>query len=49
MALAVYLINLAAHHQINTIRKLFFRAVIRQDQLWFDLNTNDSFAVKLNE
>lgn len=49
MALSVYLFNLAAQKQICTIRKQFFKAVLRQDQAWYDLNQNDSFAVKLNE
>lgn len=49
MALSVYMLNLAAQKQICTIRKKFFKAVLRQEQAWYDLNPNDSFAVKLNE
>uniref|UniRef100_A0A336LJ59 ABC-type xenobiotic transporter n=1 Tax=Culicoides sonorensis TaxID=179676 RepID=A0A336LJ59_CULSO len=49
MAISVYVLNLAAQKQICAIRKKFFQAVLRQDQSWYDLNQNDSFAVKLNE
>lgn len=49
MSISVYLLNLAAQKQICTIRKEFFKSVLRQEQAWYDLNQSDNFAVKLNE
>ncbi|XP_063698920.1 multidrug resistance protein homolog 49-like isoform X2 [Culicoides brevitarsis] len=49
MAIGIYLFNFSGQKQICTIKKLFFKSVLRQDQTWFDLNQNESFAVKFND
>lgn len=49
LTLGVSSLNWAAFKQINTVRKRFFEAMMRQDMSWYDLNTNESFAVRLTE
>ncbi|XP_038117776.1 multidrug resistance protein homolog 49 [Culex quinquefasciatus] len=48
-ALSIDVINRSAQHQISRIRRLFLRAVLRQDMTWYDLNSDDSFAVRLTD
>lgn len=48
-ALSIDLLNRAAQKQISKIRKLFLQSVLRQDMTWYDLNTSDSFAVRMTE
>lgn len=48
-ALSIDILNRIAQKNIGRIRKLFLQSVLRQDMTWFDLNTSDSFAVKINE
>lgn len=48
-ALSIDIINRTAQKQISKIRKLFLQSVLRQDMTWYDLNTSDSFAVRMTE
>lgn len=48
-ALSIDIINRTAQRQISKIRKLFLQSVLRQDMTWYDLNTSDSFAVRMTE
>lgn len=48
-ALSVDVINRSALRQISRIRKLFLQAVLRQDMTWYDLNSDDSFAVRITD
>lgn len=48
-ALSIDILNRTAQKQISKIRKLFLQSVLRQDMTWYDLNTSDSFAVRITE
>lgn len=48
-ALSIDILNRTAQKQIAKIRKLFLQSVLRQDMTWYDLNTSDSFAVRMTE
>ncbi|XP_055625929.1 multidrug resistance protein homolog 49 [Toxorhynchites rutilus septentrionalis] len=48
-ALSVDMINRSAIRQISRIRTLFLQAVLRQDMTWYDLNSDDSFAVRITD
>lgn len=48
-ALSVDLLNQTALRQITRIRKVLLESVLRQDMIWYDLNTSENFAVKLTE
>ena len=45
----VSLMHMAAERQVNRIRKLFYRSVLRQDIGWFDCNPSGELATRLNE
>ncbi|KAL0111878.1 hypothetical protein PUN28_013228 [Cardiocondyla obscurior] len=47
--LMVDILNLAATRQISRVRKMFLRAVLRQDMSWYDTNTSTNFASRINE
>lgn len=47
--IAVDLLNLAASRQITRVRKMFLRAVLRQDMTWYDTNTSTNFASRITE
>lgn len=42
-------LNFAASRQISRIRKIFLKAVLRQDMSWYDTNTSTNFASRINE
>lgn len=42
-------LNLAASRQISRVRKMFLKAVLRQDMSWYDTNTSTNFASRINE
>uniref|UniRef100_A0A182KGS3 ABC transmembrane type-1 domain-containing protein n=1 Tax=Anopheles christyi TaxID=43041 RepID=A0A182KGS3_9DIPT len=46
---SVDIINRSAQKQISRIRQLFLKAVLRQDMTWYDLNSDDSFAVRITD
>ncbi|KAL1914619.1 uncharacterized protein VTP21DRAFT_8150 [Calcarisporiella thermophila] len=50
--LSSYLLNcfwsLAGENQTKRIRKLYFHAILHQDQSWFDLNQSESFNTRLS-
>lgn len=48
-ALSIDILNRTSQKQISKIRKLFLQSVLRQDMTWYDLNTSDSFAVRMTE
>ncbi|XP_055537427.1 multidrug resistance protein homolog 49 [Wyeomyia smithii] len=48
-ALSVDVINRSANRQISRIRQLFLKAVLRQDMTWYDLNSDDNFAVRITD
>lgn len=48
-ALSIDILNRTAQKQISRIRKLFLQSILRQDMTWYDLNTSDSFAVRMTE
>ncbi|XP_017766394.1 PREDICTED: multidrug resistance protein homolog 49 isoform X1 [Eufriesea mexicana] len=45
----VDLLNIAASRQIVRVRKMFLRAVLRQDMTWYDINTSTNFASRITE
>ncbi|XP_011646882.1 multidrug resistance protein homolog 49 isoform X1 [Pogonomyrmex barbatus] len=45
----VDLLNMAATRQINRVRKMFLKAVLRQDMAWYDTNTSTNFASRIND
>ncbi|XP_076760462.1 multi drug resistance 49 isoform X1 [Xylocopa sonorina] len=45
----VDLLNIAASRQIVRVRKMFLRAVLRQDMTWYDINTSTNFASRMTE
>ncbi|KAL2727033.1 multidrug resistance protein 49 isoform X1 [Vespula squamosa] len=45
----VDLLNVAAFRQIARVRKMFLRAVLRQDMSWYDTNTSTNFASRITE
>ncbi|XP_068971412.1 multidrug resistance protein homolog 49 isoform X1 [Bombus flavifrons] len=45
----VDLLNIAASRQIARVRKMFLRAVLRQDMTWYDTNTSTNFASRITE
>ncbi|XP_011055908.1 PREDICTED: multidrug resistance protein homolog 49-like isoform X2 [Acromyrmex echinatior] len=47
--LMVDVLNIAASRQISRIRKIFLKAVLRQDMSWYDTNTSTNFASRINE
>ncbi|XP_014474963.1 PREDICTED: multidrug resistance protein homolog 49 isoform X2 [Dinoponera quadriceps] len=47
--IAIDLLNLAATRQITRVRKMFLRAVLRQDMTWYDTNTSTNFASRITE
>lgn len=47
--LTVDLLNIAASRQIARVRKMFLRAVLRQDMTWYDTNTSTNFASRITE
>ncbi|XP_018348574.1 PREDICTED: multidrug resistance protein homolog 49-like isoform X2 [Trachymyrmex septentrionalis] len=47
--LMVDVLNIAALRQISRIRKIFLKAVLRQDMSWYDTNTSTNFASRINE
>ncbi|XP_058456656.1 multidrug resistance protein homolog 49 [Malaya genurostris] len=48
-ALSIDVINRSANRQISRIRQLFLQAVLRQDMTWYDLNSDDNFAVRITD
>jgi ATP-binding cassette subfamily B (MDR/TAP) protein 1 len=48
-ALSINILNYVAQKQITCIRKLFLKSILRQDMVWYDLNTSDNFAVRMTE
>ncbi|XP_037902429.1 multidrug resistance protein homolog 49-like isoform X2 [Hermetia illucens] len=49
LTIAMDLGNYSALRQVETIRKLFLRSVIRQDISWHDTFTGNNFAVQLTD
>ena len=47
--LQVTMFQLAAERQIKKIRTLFFRAILKQEISWFDLNPSGELNSRLNE
>ena len=47
--LQVTMFQLAAERQITKIRTLFFRAILKQEISWFDLNPTGEVNSRLNE
>lgn len=47
--LQVTMLQLAAERQITKIRTLFFRAILKQEISWFDLNPTGQINSRLNE
>lgn len=50
--LAVFTIdflNIASSRQIARVRKMFLKAVLRQDMTWYDTNTSTNFASRITE
>lgn len=48
-AIMVYVLNVAAANQISRVRKMFLKAVLRQDMSWYDTNTSTNFASRITE
>ncbi|XP_020291871.1 multidrug resistance protein homolog 49 isoform X2 [Pseudomyrmex gracilis] len=48
-AIMVNLLNVAAANQISRVRKMFLKAVLRQDMSWYDTNTSTNFASRITE
>lgn len=47
--LTIDLLNIAASRQIARVRKMFLKAVLRQDMAWYDTNTSTNFASRITE
>ncbi|XP_050450090.1 multidrug resistance protein homolog 49 isoform X4 [Cataglyphis hispanica] len=47
--LMVDFLNIAASRQISKVRKMFLKAVLRQDMAWYDTNTSTNFASRITE
>ncbi|XP_075982396.1 multidrug resistance protein homolog 49-like isoform X2 [Anticarsia gemmatalis] len=47
--ISVDLFNLMALKQIDRVKQMFLRAVLRQDITWYDLNTSMNFATKVSD
>ena len=47
--LQVMMFQLAAERQVTKIRTLFFRAILKQEISWFDLNPTGEINSRLNE
>ncbi|XP_072756399.1 multidrug resistance protein homolog 49 isoform X2 [Anoplolepis gracilipes] len=47
--LMVDFLNIAASRQISRVRKMFLKAVLRQDMTWYDTNTSTNFASRITE
>lgn len=45
----VDLLNISASRQIARVRRMFLRAVLRQDMSWYDTNTSTNFASRITE
>lgn len=48
-AISVDIFNYVALKQIDRVKQLFLRAVLRQDITWYDLNTSMNFATKVSD
>ncbi|XP_068623038.1 multidrug resistance protein homolog 49-like [Battus philenor] len=48
-AVSVDLFNYAASRQIDRVKEIFLKAVLRQDITWYDLNTTMNFATKVSD
>ncbi|XP_041969859.1 multidrug resistance protein homolog 49 [Aricia agestis] len=48
-AISVDLFNYAALKQIDRMKEMFLKAVLRQDISWYDLNTSMNFATKVSD
>lgn len=46
---AITLINYTALKQIERIRKMFFKSLIRQDKSWYDVSSGNNFTTKMSE
>ncbi|XP_015115150.1 multidrug resistance protein homolog 49 isoform X1 [Diachasma alloeum] len=42
-------LNVAAFRQIARVRRMFLKAVLRQDMSWYDTNTSTNFASRITE
>ncbi|EZA49880.1 multidrug resistance protein homolog 49 isoform X2 [Ooceraea biroi] len=47
--LAIDFLNISASRQISRVRKMFLKAVLRQDMAWYDTNTSTNFASRITE
>ncbi|CAB3251562.1 unnamed protein product [Arctia plantaginis] len=48
-AISVDIFNYMALKQIDRVKQLFLRSVLRQDVSWYDLNTTMNFATKVSD
>lgn len=49
IALNMVMWGLTAERQVHTIRKAFFKSILRQDMAWFDLNDSGELNSRLSE
>ena len=45
----IWLVERASEHQTHAIRLLYYRAILRQDITWFDLNTSGELNSQMSE
>ena len=45
----MWLVERASEHQTHVIRLLYYRAILRQDITWFDLNTSGELNSRMSE
>ena len=45
----IWLVERAGEHQTHVIRLLYYRAILRQDITWFDLNTSGELNSQMSE
>ncbi|KAJ8720984.1 hypothetical protein PYW08_006449 [Mythimna loreyi] len=48
-AISVDIFNYMALRQVDRLKELFLRSVLRQDMTWYDLNTSMNFATKVSD
>ncbi|XP_049836069.1 multidrug resistance protein homolog 49-like [Schistocerca gregaria] len=48
-SMTIFVLNLSAQRQVTRIRRLFMKAVLRQEMAWYDTNNTSTFASRLAE
>ncbi len=49
VALQMVMWGLTAERQVHTMRKAFFKSILRQEMAWFDMNDSGELNTRLSE